>query len=380
MCLRYLVLSYILCMVMCHWSKPLLLDIWLTSNATGIYLTPSGNILAFYSRMFSICFKTIKGGEVLKQDCLHQSGPIKDLSVTTTNDGIGIFVTFSAGRTFHGNQCTKEIRSGCMDVYYIESLDSGLTWTKTQKIQREDLNDAVNRILPQVLYIKETGRTFIFYIIPGENINSVYKVDRPRGSSLFSLESKVYNNPYAISNLKLEYINVWDTITIYVFMEISSWMAFMYSSSNGVRWSELKRFQYVEKPMEYVMTKPATEDNLLVAIMYNHVFGLYILDDEGSTISSFYKQLKMYPGQKPFVVPYPDDGLRYIIGARMEGKNQSTHIYNVGQQILTDIRIPSPIASSDKAVIIEDTMYRINVLHHVNRSLYLSTLSLPKDS
>lgn len=375
----YLLLPYLACVVFCQWSKPLLVQAGGSKHETGIYLRPSGEVLAFFSWSDSVCYKAIKDEKIVQENCFCKGKLAQDLSVVPINNGTGIFVAFSAPRVSQEKGCGKESRDGCMDIYYTESLDAGATWTHPRQAPRKDLNDPVHRTSPQALHISETGRTFIFYLVPGEDINRINSVTKSKGSSVFSPESAVYSNRYAFSKLKAQYINQWDTITIYVGYECLYWFSIVYTSDNGISWSKPKAKQFVTKRLQYVMTRPVTADNLFLAVMDLGLLTLSVVDDEGVTTSSSFYHLGEFLGHKPLVTAYPEDGVRYLVSAQRKGRSQSTHIYNVGQKLLTDIRVAAPFSCSDKAVLTKGQRFLVSVLHNVTADLYISTLSLPRE-
>eukprot|EP00826_Nyctotherus_ovalis_P046140 TRINITY_DN5180_c0_g1_i6.p2 TRINITY_DN5180_c0_g1~~TRINITY_DN5180_c0_g1_i6.p2 ORF type:complete len:180 (+),score=35.05 TRINITY_DN5180_c0_g1_i6:136-675(+) len=179
--------------------------------------------------------------------------------------------------------------------------------------------------------------------------------------------------------MKAQYINLWDTITIYVGYECLYWFSIVYTSNNGVSWSKPKAKRYVTKRLQYVMTRPVTADNLFLAIMDLGLLTLSVVDDEGVTTSSSFYHLGEFLGHKPLVTAYPEDGVRYLVSAQRKGMSQSTHVYNVGQKLLTDLRVGAPLSCSDKAVLVKDAKFRVSVLHNVTTDLYISTLSLPRE-
>ena len=155
----YLALSCFFSLTLCNWTTPILIETNGSTYSNGIYLNPNKDIFFFYSKGNSICYKIVK--DISKENCLPQSVPVMDLSVTEINDGNEVFVAFSANRSINGKNCDVNDTSGCNDVYFIESHDKGSTWSKALRVPRKNLSDAVHRNSPQVLYIREMPKVFI---------------------------------------------------------------------------------------------------------------------------------------------------------------------------------------------------------------------------
>jgi len=143
--------------------------------------------------------------------------------------------------------CDSDNTKGCVDVFYAESKDEGETWGTPRQIPRENLTDFAVRDRPSVLYIKESGRIFIFYRYYDNqgNTRTIGCVTKPSGSSIFSnevliaeAENAVYiNTPvYSFSNNKA-------TLHLVYLVEVEkSRIDFLYISSiNGVTWEKPKK-------------------------------------------------------------------------------------------------------------------------------------------
>ncbi len=80
---------------------------------------------------------------------------------------------------------------GRSDVFYLISKDGGKTWTVPAPVARKDANDANNRTNPSALYVKETGRVWIFYSLQTPEGRAIAASSRAPGSLVFSNERKL---------------------------------------------------------------------------------------------------------------------------------------------------------------------------------------------
>eukprot|EP01022_Parablepharisma_sp_SALTPOND_P034413 TRINITY_DN91699_c0_g1_i1.p1 TRINITY_DN91699_c0_g1~~TRINITY_DN91699_c0_g1_i1.p1 ORF type:complete len:468 (+),score=-15.64 TRINITY_DN91699_c0_g1_i1:156-1406(+) len=127
------------------------------------------------------------------------------------------------------------------DIYCSESTDSGTTWGKFWTIPR-DSQDKLSRSYPSILYIPETGRFFIFYYL---RENKLAFVTRAAGSSVFTNERVIYNDPQftqLTENLASSYSYVDRLMIVHLFwINVDSakqrYTYYMNTSNNGVTWS-----------------------------------------------------------------------------------------------------------------------------------------------
>ena len=370
----YLILSCLFSLSLCNWTNPILIETNGSTYSNGIYLNPNKDIFVFYSKGNSICYKIVK--DIPKENCLPQSVSVMDLFVTGINDGNGVFIAFSANRSINGKNCNVNDTSGCNDVYYIESQDKGSTWSKALQVPRTNLSDAVHRNSPQVLYINETGKIFIFYNMPGEEIHKIYKVSRAKGANVFNTEKEIYKNRYSITHLKVQFIEGDDRI-IFVGFEVLYWLTLMGSTDGGSSWKFFKPLQYVTKELSFVLSKTSNGETLFVVVM--DMFGLfmYSIGIDLEIAYNGYFELAKWLGHRPLVCPYPEDQSRFIVSGVLQNKNQSTYVVNHMEEVMTDLDITAPISPFDQIAVIKTDVYKINVLHNITKDLYLSTLTIP---
>jgi len=155
-------------------------------------------------------------------------------------------------RTRNYGLCTEDHTDGCEEVYYSETKDNGQTWGKPVPVPRKEMNDWVERRIPSVIYIKETGRVFIFYNAFHRSTlkSSIAFVTRPLGSSIFTNEVsfdvtaksfEMHTPVYTISN---------NIATLHVFWteEFSySLTTFMYTKGvNGLNWEKPRKLYEIK--------------------------------------------------------------------------------------------------------------------------------------
>jgi len=75
-----------------------------------------------------------------------------------------IGLVYSAPRSGKNSKdCAKGATTGCLEVYIIESVDDGKTWSKPSMIKRADSNDIVHRASPSITYDREEDIIYIAY-------------------------------------------------------------------------------------------------------------------------------------------------------------------------------------------------------------------------
>ncbi len=87
----------------------------------------------------------------------------KHTAATAGEDQV-IALVFAAPRSgMNVKDCTKDSTIGCSEVYIVESLDDGATWSKPIVISRENANDVVHRGSPSATYDREENVIYIAY-------------------------------------------------------------------------------------------------------------------------------------------------------------------------------------------------------------------------
>eukprot|EP01022_Parablepharisma_sp_SALTPOND_P000227 TRINITY_DN100_c0_g1_i2.p1 TRINITY_DN100_c0_g1~~TRINITY_DN100_c0_g1_i2.p1 ORF type:complete len:435 (-),score=-4.57 TRINITY_DN100_c0_g1_i2:118-1422(-) len=136
---------------------------------------------------------------------------------------------------FHGSR--RVYSSSYADVNFTESSDGGKTWSPMIHMPKENSNDNLHRHINDMLYIKETGRIFIFY---RRDEKAVCVTTRSPGSSVFSLEKPVILSPSFQDNFRniAATYNYWlSKLLVHVFIANTTHLLYMRSSNNGISWS-----------------------------------------------------------------------------------------------------------------------------------------------
>lgn len=201
------------------WSKPLTID---TQKPivipVGLYqYTATGESNVFYARagksdqVVDLGTKTLFANYTLGNfNKLHQSSePTLYGPLIGDDKGENLFLSWATSRTQEGKECNRDDRSKCSDIFFSESKNGGISWTTPIRVGREDMNDPVNRDFPRLLYVKETGRIYIFYSRFDDEKHSyvIGYVTKPAGSIILTKErllpfehEKVFHVAYTIRN------------------------------------------------------------------------------------------------------------------------------------------------------------------------------------
>jgi len=143
----------------------------------------TNDIFVFYKQM------TMSGQQTNGQQLEGVHG-CKEVAIDGQEDGKTIIVVFSGARMSGEAECTEKNPDGCIDMFYKQSKDGGVTWSLSIPVPRNDMKDVVHRLNPQLMQIKETGRTWILYMKndTSQDYASLRYVCRAPGSDLFDKE------------------------------------------------------------------------------------------------------------------------------------------------------------------------------------------------
>jgi len=204
-----------------------------------------------------------------------------NLMFASVENGKDLIVVYSRSR--EDGQCGLYDTSGCLDVFYSASGDDGKSWETPRRIYRENMNDRVNRVDPILMYLKETGRVFIFYThyVDREDDTWYLKfVTKPKGSTIFSNEAIIMHFPHG-----------GDAIPVYTFNNNKATVHIVYSalirneythfyytySDNLIDWHETKEI--------YVFyTNHDTSFFLILQLIRKHFMQCLILRDVIMTV------------------------------------------------------------------------------------------------
>eukprot|EP01022_Parablepharisma_sp_SALTPOND_P029130 TRINITY_DN72646_c0_g1_i1.p1 TRINITY_DN72646_c0_g1~~TRINITY_DN72646_c0_g1_i1.p1 ORF type:complete len:417 (-),score=17.05 TRINITY_DN72646_c0_g1_i1:62-1252(-) len=383
--LTSLLLAFISGAVLSGWSEPVRVRMNATNYYPGFYVNPTtGHKFIFYSQTTrsdsAFCYSVFDTSDSLvKEACTPQIMAVKDISATGTSDGKDIFVAFSANRTTTSQSCSENDATGCSDIYFTESSDYGKTWTKPRAVPRKNMTDAKTRQTPRILYMGESKRLFIFYVVPGEDEHGIYQVTRPQGSTIFSNEVPVYRNRYPMTKLQVACINSWGENFINVVFEELYWLTLVVSDNNGVSWLPAKGLRFVRPSSTYAMTVSSAGDLLFIASMDRNLLHLMAIDFE-QTVENFYVRFEDKLGYRPFAGPVYDENGQVVLSGTMEKKPVSTYIYDTGMKKLKDLDIEAPISPFPGVGIFEsEEEYKLIILHNITEDLYMSTWVLEKE-
>ncbi len=149
-------------------------------------------------------------------------------SASVTGDGANfVFAAYSAD-------------SKRNEILFYESKDGGLNWSGPNEISRRDGN---TRRLPQVLYKKETGRVYVFYLVGAANASSIVFVSRPKDSRVFSEERIVYSTNLGLYKPGVALTGESNKSTIHLLWAGMSrasgaiWTYYAQSTNQGISWT-----------------------------------------------------------------------------------------------------------------------------------------------
>ncbi len=137
-----------------------------------------------------------------------------------------------------------------LEVVFQESVDQGNTWTAPAYIQRKNMTDRVTRYYPRVLYVKETGRLYIFYIAikigtePHTGTAFISSATRAPGSKVLSDERMLFEIKNAdlatmIPQMNVAYTYVSGKLLLHLVWTGENDKIFhAYSGNAGITWSQ----------------------------------------------------------------------------------------------------------------------------------------------
>jgi len=136
-----------------------------TTGITHIFweqLNPAKDLYLFYrARYQNNTFSPIKQLDMNHPLAFYEN----QISVQSTPDCSKIFVAYAAYRVQSNKGCTVWNKNSCLEVFFIETENHGVTWSEPVKIKRENFDDETHRTLPSMVYEKESGKLFIAYYI-----------------------------------------------------------------------------------------------------------------------------------------------------------------------------------------------------------------------
>jgi len=194
--------------------------------------------------------------------------------------------------------CNSTYGAGCNDIFIIESSTSGKSWLPIFPIPRQNLADAVHRNSPSPVFIEETGRIFIFYIMDFlDGKYGIGQATRPKDSKLFTNEHIIFSDrKISSSSIAAAYSlsNRQDVILHLAWYEDNG-LSLMYSKSedNGILWSVPTKIDYVlnfnipNTKLQFI-TDPSLTRHIYLHYMKDPLHSNYIIEsgDDGNSWSS----------------------------------------------------------------------------------------------
>jgi len=220
-----------LCEPIVHWTTPTLLNEENTSTyafVSSVYYDPitqiSHILYADYKFQYYDHYALLDQGKVLYKTRFDNGYGLVGL-LRGPKDGKHIALAYW---TFINSLHTFN---------FTESFDNGLTWKKSVRLVESEKH----LILQDMIYIKETGRIFIFY--EDQSKKEIRMITRSPGSEIFSNEIEIGYDvfPRDSFNSKFDY-NFIDGKTILHMFYKNDKMLLSYSNSynNGITWSDPK--------------------------------------------------------------------------------------------------------------------------------------------
>ena len=241
--------------------------------------------------------------------------------LTGSADGKVIVATFCASRTD-----SNYIK----DIFFVESEDSGKSWSAPIRVARDDMEDSQDRFAPKILYVKETKRVFIFYA----KTSGVYFVSRAAGSTIFSKEALIDSTYAMLTDLSATYTFSNSAVVMvhwFTVLPRDSTKGIhigAYSLDNGIHWKVVKSGNY-EYHQNTVITSSNSFDSRRGVMVYNCINDIFeVFFDTRSEkfyeAGSPYKADKTYMTDITFCKDRSGNELLYYYGTKYQS-DRSAH-------------------------------------------------------
>ena len=116
-----------------------------------------------------------------------------EVAIDGQEDGKHVLISFVGPRMSGEISCTEREPIGCLDLFFKESYDEGVTWTLSAPVPRDNMNDVVHRLHAQLIHVKESSRVWLVYMKNDteQEYASLRYVVRPPGSTIFNKEEQL---------------------------------------------------------------------------------------------------------------------------------------------------------------------------------------------
>ena len=368
----------------CGWSNPALLRKQYPVTSPSICTdSKTKKAYAFYgltkrgTKVESfVCFREIAASDELRAEvCALQDRMVEDVSAACDINGKNLYVAYSARREAGATECDGNV-TGCSDVFFIESVDSGKTWTKAVAVPRGNMTDAAHRTDPKLLFVTERSRLFIAYTRhePAENHYFLATVTRPKGSSIFANEIQLtaqWSRP--LMNKTFAYNIAGDLVTIQIILEPTEYcFQRRYSSDNGKTWD-------VEcclggGDIQYSMAMSPKKDRIYLAAALGSDFIVKWIGSDNRWVSKTFENSN--DDFHPIIADVAETAPVVLFTGQFNEAAASTYTLNTATDVLTDLKQPPPLTPQrETSTLYNGATAKVRVLHFENDSLYLSTHS-----
>lgn len=379
------IIGLLLGIVTCGWDNPHLIKKEGVIYAPSLYTDKStGNTYAFYSLSKNtgehfICFSLFtKKDTTITEQCIKQKIRVLDVSIAGAENGADLFLAFSARRTLNGIKCDKSVQDGCIDVYFIESKNSGINWTEPVVVPRPNLKDACYRNFPHILFISETGRLIITYVVTAQGYRYMdfSLISRPKDSLIFTNE-KVYSKPYdnQVLDVSIVYTHVKNVTVVHTIVGFGGFYEYCQCSVAGelifgavLRSGETGRYTFSA-------SSSCTKDEVyMVSLAQNNVFMLHWVTSDMKLHSKTIKYTKPINLFYPMIQGVPNQNRSFIFTGVIDKEEVSTYAFNTENQKIKDLEDTAPATMTASSIAMEygDGM-RIRSFNKIGNDLYLST-------
>jgi hypothetical protein len=157
--------------VMAEWSEPVVISN-LSANAEfpQMYIDPRSKVthtlwIEDYNSQFRLAYRQIYSNKSMSAiKYLETSRRPRLAHIVGSGDGHSVYIAYDAKRVQgDNNDCNKTDRSGCYEIFFTNSRDSGNTWSKPIMIEHKERNDIMDRKGPRVIYLPYNKQIFLTY-------------------------------------------------------------------------------------------------------------------------------------------------------------------------------------------------------------------------
>lgn len=190
------------------------LDEFHSSALNAIYQDSSSHIIHIITQGWT---KTATYLAVFKNGTLfysHEYEEIEMLDITGADNNKNLFIV----QTYH------------LKPEFSESFDNGLTWQKPYEIEGEEITKM------KILFVKETGRLFVFYY--SDKTKEISYILRSPNSSIFSNPKCIRKN--ASEKFSIAYLLVNKTAVLFmIYADNENKISILTSYDNGITWKNM---------------------------------------------------------------------------------------------------------------------------------------------